>query len=223
MPYAIAEASFAVRRVQPAREKQPAVFFVHDAESIQHHLERHADDARIEHSFVLDVDTYGNVRLSAKVAYPRASSTKTAQLEGLCAWTQGDFSNHSADDAHRLGVQLWQRIHQLKGLVYPKGRPLRRAELVPKPEDPFNRMGAVRQFDLVQAERHSYWTDDLTARSWTEAGDERCVRRRTSRSRRSSCSLSTATLPTTCFWLAATSATQKGIGRRLALIHYSPT
>lgn len=191
-PYLVTEHAYTVRPPeQHGTARRPAVFFVHEAEAIRHHYERCEDDARVEHDFVLQVDPYGNVQRSAHVAYPRAEGALRAQKRGFCSVTESAFSNASEPGAHRLGVPLSTRIHELTGLAFPDGRPLRAGEIAdalahaaPIPyeqpseidvrfladRDAFDPKGAARQLRVVQAERHGYWSDDLATISWDSAG-----------------------------------------------------
>jgi hypothetical protein len=70
-PYSITEQNAAIRRLQPAADGCPAVFFTHVREAITAHAERTPDDARVTHNLTLAVDDVGNVLRSAAVAYGR--------------------------------------------------------------------------------------------------------------------------------------------------------
>ena len=73
-PYAVTEAAFIVRRIQPATDARHASFQVIAGESIELHYERNASDPRVTHSMTLAVDAYGAPTRSASIAYPRRGS-----------------------------------------------------------------------------------------------------------------------------------------------------
>ncbi len=78
-PYSVSERNYTIKRLQPRGDNRHAVFFTHARESIDFHYERKLyddgaekmADPRVTHSLTLDVDQYGNVLLSADVAYGR--------------------------------------------------------------------------------------------------------------------------------------------------------
>jgi RHS repeat-associated protein len=98
-PYTVTEQNFTVKRLQPRNAgNRHAVFFVHSHEAINFHYERRllpvlngkvidentrppvdttnpeikwVADPRVQHSFTLDVDSFGNVVKSAVVGYGR--------------------------------------------------------------------------------------------------------------------------------------------------------
>jgi hypothetical protein len=48
-----------------------SIYFVHSRETISYFYERNTDDPRIMHEMILDVDDFGDVTRSLKIAYGR--------------------------------------------------------------------------------------------------------------------------------------------------------
>lgn len=75
-PYAVHESNFEVRLIQPIGDINPyAVFIVLPRESIVYHYERNPNDPRVQQSFTLDVDEYGNIKQSCAVVLHRRKQT----------------------------------------------------------------------------------------------------------------------------------------------------
>jgi RHS repeat-associated protein len=70
-PYTVTEQNFTVRRLQQTGQNRHAAFHVHERESVTFDYERGADDPRVGHRFLLEVDAYGSPLRSVSVAYPR--------------------------------------------------------------------------------------------------------------------------------------------------------
>lgn len=75
IPYVVTEQNMQIVCLQRQGEAKNAVFFTHPRETISHHLERNPEDPRTAHTFILDVDEYGNVLREASVGYGRRPST----------------------------------------------------------------------------------------------------------------------------------------------------
>jgi RHS repeat-associated protein len=70
-PHSVSERSYHARRIQQTGSNRFASYFTHPAQQIDYHYEQQADDPRVQHQFTLEVDIWGNVVRSAKVAYGR--------------------------------------------------------------------------------------------------------------------------------------------------------
>ena len=70
-PYAVSETNYHVKLLQPKGNNKYGIYFVEPRETLSYQYERHADDPRMSHQFVLKVDEYGNVLRSCTVAYGR--------------------------------------------------------------------------------------------------------------------------------------------------------
>ncbi|WP_434043958.1 MULTISPECIES: SpvB/TcaC N-terminal domain-containing protein [Sorangium] len=129
-PYSVAEKSFAVRRVEPARGASPGVFLVVPREAISLLYERLEDaegrlDPRVTQEFTLEVDAFGAVRKSATVAYPRRRVPSDPDLaaEGrlLATLVENDVVHlDSTPEGYRLGIPIETRTFELQGLVAPR-------------------------------------------------------------------------------------------------------
>ncbi|XYH97109.1 toxin TcdB middle/N-terminal domain-containing protein [Sorangium sp. So ce1128] len=129
-PYSVAEKSFAVRRVEPARSPSPGVFLVVPREAISLVYERLEDaegrlDPRVTQEFMLEVDAFGAVRKSATVAYPRrrvpSDPDLAAQGRLLATLVENDVVHlDSTPEGYRLGIPIETRTFELQGLVAPR-------------------------------------------------------------------------------------------------------
>src|SRR5262249_43538679 len=117
-PYVVEEHRYEVRRLQPILDQRHAVFFSYECESVTRHYERNPDDPRVEHSFTLEVDAFGNVLRSAHVAYPRRAPEEPEQGIVLATCAAASFVNETAG-FYRLGVPIEARTYELTGLVPP--------------------------------------------------------------------------------------------------------
>lgn len=72
-PYTVTAYSYIVKLLQFQLDNRYASFLSHEQEKAMWHCERDITDARVLHEMVLEVDEYGNVVESAKVAYKRSS------------------------------------------------------------------------------------------------------------------------------------------------------
>ncbi|MGN6569347.1 MAG: toxin TcdB middle/C-terminal domain-containing protein, partial [Flavipsychrobacter sp.] len=135
IPYSVTANSYIVKLVQNLWGNLYAGFFSHQQENIVWHCERNAADARILHDLTLNVDQYGNVLESAKVAYPRAAAAIPAGTPSVVASTQqvmlvtytvNAFTNDVIDstgptDNYRLREPYESKSYQLTSLSVPAG------------------------------------------------------------------------------------------------------
>jgi RHS repeat-associated protein len=127
-PYTTVETTYEVRRLQPRRSEQYAVFFAHATETLTHHYERNPDDPRVAHSFNLRTGTFGQLLESAAVVYGRARAdpalppdiaTQQSQRYVTC----GQFDYTSAIDelapvpTYRLPVPYETRTYDVTGIA----------------------------------------------------------------------------------------------------------
>jgi hypothetical protein len=70
-PYYAAEHNYNIKQLQPLLQQQYSVFYPHEKRLLNTNYERNADDPKIEHKFVIDMDDYGNVLNSCDICYPR--------------------------------------------------------------------------------------------------------------------------------------------------------
>ncbi|HTB72222.1 MAG TPA: SpvB/TcaC N-terminal domain-containing protein, partial [Polyangiaceae bacterium] len=117
-PYLVEEHRYEVVLLQPMEQQRHPVFFSHERESVGRHYERNPADPRVEHTFTLEVDAYGNVLRSAQVAYPRRSPAEPEQGALLATCADASFVNETAA-FYRLGVPIEAHAYELTGLTPP--------------------------------------------------------------------------------------------------------
>ncbi|WP_181788277.1 SpvB/TcaC N-terminal domain-containing protein, partial [Streptomyces phytophilus] len=170
-PYSVVESSPRVRLVQPAGAGGHAVVFVHPGEALTVYSERQADDPRTVHEVTLEVDTWGNVLASARIAYPRASPADPGQGLLRLAVTELSFANDTAAaDRWRIGVPVESRDYEIGG-VAPRtpGEPFAADDLLAglaaaaRHEIPYHEelSGGGPQRRLVARTLTTYAADDL--------------------------------------------------------------
>jgi RHS repeat-associated protein len=71
LPYSISSRNYTLEVLQPKGANPYGVYFTHDRETIERHLERNPADPRVAHGAVLAVDPFGNVLQKVSVAYGR--------------------------------------------------------------------------------------------------------------------------------------------------------
>jgi len=164
-PYSVTELTHTVRLEQPRGGNPHAVFSSHPVETLEVHTERNPDDPRVQHSFTLEVDAFGNVLKSASVGYGRTASPlaleadRRRQTTTLLTYTENTFTN-AVDDptlfpfAHRAPLPADARTDELTD--YPPsgrdGRYLASDFVAPDPQHP-ERLRQV--FDHVVDYAHS--------------------------------------------------------------------
>jgi len=178
-PYSVSAHSYEVRLLQSSTTHAHASFFNHPRETIDYHFERkvnggQADDARITHSLVLDVDPFGAALRSAAVAYPRnpqyVDADKTEQAALAVTVSEVDVFNSDPSAAwYRLGVPLEERGFELLGLTAPSypdvfafddvAGPARSAAQITHDAMP----SGGQQKRLLSQLLHVYLSDDLSA------------------------------------------------------------
>lgn len=134
LPYLVTEHRCLVRRLQPCGpgERDHGVFACHKIETLSQHLERDAEDPRLAHELVLDLDRYGNPQRTVRVGYPRAPVKRPAdpaladvadvQSEILATLEEAGFAHDVAtSDRHRHSVPVWNVEFEVTGLVPAQG------------------------------------------------------------------------------------------------------
>ncbi|MEG3838645.1 SpvB/TcaC N-terminal domain-containing protein [Microcoleus sp. herbarium14] len=132
-PYSVSERNYEICWLQPKQDKQHAVFYTHDSETIDYHYERSfildstdpepdikkkrkIFDPRVTHAMTLEVDAFGNGLKSVAIAYPRRIPRfpEQGQIQGqpnkgkpLITYTENRFTNKPNGD---LNNPDWYRI-----------------------------------------------------------------------------------------------------------------
>ncbi|WP_437635618.1 SpvB/TcaC N-terminal domain-containing protein [Sorangium sp. So ce854] len=181
IPYLTTEQSFEVRRVKTSEGARHGVFMVHERERVLIHSERKADDPRVVHDLVIEVDDFGNVERRVSIAYARA----TGEPEQQHAWatvTEADYINKPAEDTwYRVGLQCEGRLFELTGLTLPAagqgllalsalldGQGTGVLEMLDPEDDlPYEGepTGLAPQRRLIQRMQQVFYKDDLTGPS----------------------------------------------------------
>jgi len=121
-PYQVFEKNHEVRRWPTAAAARHAVFDVHPSESLLYQYERIADDPRITHELVLEVDEYGGVTQSASVAYPRRTWIESEQGRLWATVSETKYATHTSTSEYRVGVIYDEKSIEIAGLAVPSGR-----------------------------------------------------------------------------------------------------
>lgn len=121
-PYAVEQHNCLVKLLQPVGKNKFAVFFTHESEAVTYHYERNPANPRIAHSFVFDVDGFGNILQSANVVYPRRSNPLPApeQVQMHITFSENNYTNaveQSFD--YRTPLLHFTRTYEVKSLATP--------------------------------------------------------------------------------------------------------
>jgi RHS repeat-associated protein len=122
IPYLISERSYRLEPLQPTGANRHAVFFTHPRETLTQHLERNADDPRVSHELVLDVDAFGNVTRSAAVSYPRRNPAAAfpEQAQTHIKTTVARVANRPVEtDWYRTGLAVETRTFEVVKPIEP--------------------------------------------------------------------------------------------------------
>jgi RHS repeat-associated protein len=130
LPYAVTEQRYEVRLVQSRGDNRHAVFLTHQRESVSSHTERRPEDPRVTHSTALEIDEFGNVLLSAAVAYGRKQADpalsppdRARQTAIHVTYSQSSVTNAiDAPDDNRTPLAFETKSFELSGLAAPNGR-----------------------------------------------------------------------------------------------------
>ncbi|NEP52033.1 MAG: hypothetical protein F6K65_25850 [Moorea sp. SIO3C2] len=120
-PYTVTETNYNIRLLQPQGENRYGVYFVHALETLTYHYERHPQDPRIHHEFVLEITDFGNVKQACTVTYGRRTP-KDPNLKiypeqaALKATVQlGEFIEETTD-VRLIGIPYEQKTLEIQGL-----------------------------------------------------------------------------------------------------------
>ncbi|HEU5229302.1 MAG TPA: SpvB/TcaC N-terminal domain-containing protein, partial [Ktedonobacteraceae bacterium] len=124
-PYSVTEANYAVTQMQARGQNKYGVYFVHAQESLAYDYERNPNDPRVNHSFILNVDAYGNVLNSCAVTYGRRQGTGTAlseQQSPKVVTSENSFINQTGSGIQLLGVPQENKTYEIDGLSLMAGQ-----------------------------------------------------------------------------------------------------
>ncbi len=119
-PFSVEQQNCFIKMLQPKQSYKYACFLVLNSESISYQYERNLADPRISHSFVLEVDEFGNTRKTVSLTYPRKTPLFPEQGECKTVYTENDFTN-AIDSAkgYHTPVLYQTRAFEITGLATP--------------------------------------------------------------------------------------------------------
>jgi RHS repeat-associated protein len=193
-PYSVSERNYTINLLQPFGPNRHAVFLTHTRESLDFDYERtvysvgttQVCDPRTTHSFVLEVDEFGNEKKSAAIVYGRqypdpdpllTASDRETQSTMLLTYSESDYTNAilDQDNVYRCRMPAEVRTYQLTGYT-PSGTSGRFQSsdfvvpattgftLIFDSEIPYEAAATTgRQRRLVEQVRTLYRGDDLEA------------------------------------------------------------
>jgi RHS repeat-associated protein len=121
-PVQVTQSGYLLRRLQPARNGLPARFDVHLRERLVVHHEQAAEDPRLVHNVVLEVDGFGNVVTEVAIAYPRRgppAGAPAVQRQLSARASTYRYANVDTADRHELALTVEQRDFDVSGLAAP--------------------------------------------------------------------------------------------------------
>lgn len=119
-PLTTSEATYGVRRLQPASGGRPAVFTHFQTESLSCEYGSDPADPRVTHEVLLASSPYGDVERQVSIAYGRrAHGAEVRPEQRVLDATLADVRFTAVDDADRYetGIEVDLRRHALRGLT----------------------------------------------------------------------------------------------------------
>lgn len=181
-PYTVNEQNSTVRVVQRRGTQRHGVFLVHPREELLSHYEREPSDPRVQHTFTIEVDAFGNVLREILVGYGRrrpdpalSSDAARTQARPLVLYTEARFTQViSGGTDHRTPLPAETRTYELTGFAPENGALRFRYEdwtrnrfalLRTATEISYEQTAdpSAKQRRLVEHLRSLYRKDDLTA------------------------------------------------------------
>lgn len=159
-PYGVTEANYAVTQLQARGQNQYGVYFVYTQESLACDYERNPDEPRVNHSFILKVDAYGNILSSCAVTYGRRQGTGTAlpeQLSLKAVAGENSFINQTGSGIHLLSVPQENKAYEINGLSLMPGQAYVTFEQIGAYVDQVVSTSSAR---LLNWQRHYYWSPE---------------------------------------------------------------
>ncbi len=123
-PYVVEQHNSLIKILQPTGKNKFAIYFTHESESITYHYERNPADPRIAHSFIFDVDPFGNVLQSANVVYPRKINPLPSpeQVQMHISFFENSFTNAIEQDFdYRTPSPHFTKTYEVSGITAPLG------------------------------------------------------------------------------------------------------
>jgi len=121
-PYAVEQHNCLIKILQPQGKNKYAVFITHESQAITYNYERNPADPRIAHSFIFDIDKYGNILQQASVVYGRKNfpDNKPEQEEIHIILNENQFSNDIIETLdYRAPLLHFSKSYELTGIPAP--------------------------------------------------------------------------------------------------------
>lgn len=166
-PYAVTQATWSVRRVQPTGGAPYASFLVSPRETVvrAHDRAKEGIPPRVTRDLVLEVDALGYATKTASVAHghPSASAPPEQRRTWITVSEQKLF--HHAEDPswYRHGVPLASASWELDPSVVTGAGTLDAGKIAAATEVPFDVPASPGKKRLLSASRSRYWNEELTA------------------------------------------------------------
>ncbi|HZR43245.1 MAG TPA: SpvB/TcaC N-terminal domain-containing protein, partial [Ktedonobacteraceae bacterium] len=157
-PYTLSETNYRIQLLQPRGQNNYGVYFVHPQETLTYDYERDPNDPRMQHTFILKVDVYGNVLRSCAVTYGRRQSPGVELPEQLSLQVISDensFINQTVGGIYLLGAPLEQKTYEIDGPSLSPGQLYFTFEEIATYIDGVLSTTSAR---LLSWQRHYYWS-----------------------------------------------------------------
>ena len=122
IPYQVEQHNCLIKILQPKENNRYGVFLVQESEAITYHYERNPDDRRVAHSFIVEVDKYGNVLQQANVAYGRKPlpGNEPEQEQMHITLTENSFTNDIQKELdYRSPLTYITQSYEITGIPKP--------------------------------------------------------------------------------------------------------
>ncbi|GLV55922.1 hypothetical protein KDH_27660 [Dictyobacter sp. S3.2.2.5] len=159
-PYSVTDNNYAVTHLQARGQNRYGVYFVHAQESLTYAYERNPHNPRVNHSFILKVDDYGNILNTCAVTYGRRQTTGTELPEQLSLKVvagENSFINQTGDDIRLLGVPQENKTYEITGLALMSGQTYVTIEQIGAY---LNQVAGTAAARLLSWQRHYYWSPE---------------------------------------------------------------
>lgn len=133
-PYTVSESRVIVKELQKTLGNKYPVFLMHNQESISYDYKRNANDPRISHSCILDIDQFGQVLTSCSVSYGRRATnvpsgmdpkTREKQTKTWITYEENTYINtpeiKRETDFYLLGVEQENKSYEIGGITPASG------------------------------------------------------------------------------------------------------
>ena len=124
IPYSVQETNYNIVATQPIQDMHfHGIYYVHVRETLGCHFERVAQDPRIAHQMILDVDAFGNIRKDLRISYGRQvgqsslEPDRAAKQETMTIlYNEADFTKSLEGNHYRAPAPCESRQYEVRGL-----------------------------------------------------------------------------------------------------------